>query len=116
MARCPDISSPPPGVAVLFRTGDLPLRPACRILSVYHAMIIYIKSHCPWCTKALAWLDQHGYRYEVREVLQDPGAMARMREISGQSLAPTMEVDGKVLADFDTGQLSAFLDANGIKP
>jgi len=31
-------------------------------------------------------------------------------------LTPTMEVDGKVLADFDTGQLSAFLEANGIKP
>ena len=42
--------------------------------------------------------------------------MARMREISGQSLTPTMEVDGKVLADFDTGQLSEFLEANAIKP
>ena len=39
-----------------------------------------------------------------------------MREISGQSLTPTLEVDGKVLADFDTGHLSAFLDANGLKP
>ncbi len=29
--------------------------------------------------------------------------MARMREISGQSLTPTMEVGDKVLADFDTG-------------
>jgi monothiol glutaredoxin len=79
-------------------------------------MIIYIKSHCPWCKEALAWLDQHGYRYEVREVLEDREAMERMREISGQSLTPTMEVDGKVLADFDTGQLSEFLEANGIKP
>jgi hypothetical protein len=49
-------------------------------------------------------------------VLEDPEAMARMREISGQSLTPTMEVDGKVLADFDTGQLSEFLEANAIKP
>ena len=79
-------------------------------------MIVYIKGFCPWCKEALAWLDQHGYSYEVREVLQDPEAMARMREISGQSLTPTLEVDGKVLADFDTGQLSAFLDANGLTP
>ena len=75
---------------------------------------------CEWfdetCGELVDWLDQHGYRYEVREVLQDPEAMARMREISGQSLTPTLEVDGKVLADFDTGQLSAFLDANGLKP
>ena len=79
-------------------------------------MTIYIKSWCSWCKEALAWLDAHGYRYQVREVLEDPEAMARMREISGQSLTPTMEVDGKVLADFDTGQLSEFLEANGIKP
>ena len=83
---------------------------------VYGSMTVYIKSFCPWCKEAIAWLDQHGYRYEVREVLQDPEAMARMREISGQSLTPTLEVDGKVLADFDTGHLSAFLDANGLKP
>ena len=79
-------------------------------------MIVYIKGFCSWCHEALAWLDQHGYRYEVREVLEDPESMARMREISGQSLTPTMEVEGKVLADFDTGQLAAFLEANNIKP
>jgi monothiol glutaredoxin len=79
-------------------------------------MIIYVKSHCSWCVDALAWLDSHGYRYEVREVLEDPASYARMREISGQSLTPTMEVDGKVLADFDTDQLSRFLEANAIQP
>jgi len=79
-------------------------------------MTVYIKTFCPWCKEALAWLDARGYRYEVREVLEDPEAMERMRQISGQSLTPTMEVDGKVLADFDTGQLSEFLEANGIKP
>jgi monothiol glutaredoxin len=91
-------------------------RPKTLSHSLSPIMTIYIKSHCPWCKEALAWLDQHGYRYEVREVLEDPGAMARMREISGQSLTPTMEVDGKVLADFDTGQLSEFLEANDIRP
>jgi hypothetical protein len=49
-------------------------------------------------------------------LLEDPEAMEHMRQISGQSLTPTMEVDGKVLADFDTGQLSEFLEANGIRP
>ena len=79
-------------------------------------MTVYIKTFCPWCKEALAWLDAHGYRYEIREVLDDPEAMEHMRQISGQSLTPTMEVDGKVLADFDTGQLSEFLEANGIRP
>jgi glutaredoxin len=80
------------------------------------SMIVYVKHHCPWCREALVYLDQHGFNYEVRDVLADPEAMERMREISRQSLTPTMEVDGQVLADFDTGQLSEFLESHGIKP
>jgi monothiol glutaredoxin len=83
-------------------------------LSVRMSMIVYVKHHCPWCHEALAYLDEHGFTYEMRDVVADPEAMERMREISRQSLTPTMEVDGKVLADFDTGQLSEFLEANGI--
>jgi hypothetical protein len=34
-----------------------------------------------------------------------------MKELSGQTLAPVIEVDGEVLADFDTGQLEKFWKA-----
>jgi len=79
-------------------------------------MILYVKRFCPWCVEAMAYLDRLGYRYELRDVLADPGQYARMREISGQSLTPTLEVDGHVLPDFDTGQLEVFLAEHGIKP
>ncbi len=79
-------------------------------------MILYVKHFCPWCVEAMEFLDRRGYDYEVRDVLADPAAYQRMREISGQSLTPTMEVKGKVLADFDTGQLSEFFESNGITP
>jgi carbamoylphosphate synthase small subunit len=37
-----------------------------------------------------------------------------MRQISGQSLTPTLEMeDGRVLADFDTRQLEKFLRDRG---
>ncbi len=79
-------------------------------------MVLYVKSWCSWCVEAREYLDRHGFVYEVRDVLEDPEAYAEMREISRQSLTPTMEVDGRVLADFDTGQLAAFLAENGIVP
>lgn len=79
-------------------------------------MILYVKLWCPWCVEAIEYLDRRGYRYELRDVLADAGAYARMREISRQSLTPTMEVGGKVLADFDTGQLERFLEREGIEP
>jgi len=35
-------------------------------------------------------------------------AAREMFELSGQTLAPTIDVDGEILADFDTDQLQTF--------
>lgn len=52
---------------------------------------------------------------EVVDVIADAEAYARMRKISGQSLAPTLEMeDGAVLPDFDTKQLEKFLKERGV--
>lgn len=76
-------------------------------------MILYIKPWCPWCIEAIEYLDARGIPYEKRDVLTDAAAYARMREISGQSLTPTLEIGGRVLADFDTRQLARFLEKQG---
>lgn len=76
-------------------------------------MILYIKPWCPWCIEAMEHLDARGIPYEKRDVLTDAAAYARMRGISGQSLTPTLEIDGRVLADFDTRQLARFLEGQG---
>lgn len=47
------------------------------------------------------------------DVISDAAAFKEMMELSGQTLAPVIEVDGKVLADFDTRQLEAFWRRNG---
>jgi monothiol glutaredoxin len=41
-------------------------------------------------------------------VISDRAARQEMLELSGQTLAPVIEVDGEVLADFDTDQLEEF--------
>ncbi len=80
-------------------------------------MKIYIKTWCGWCTEALAWLDERGYRYEKIDVLADRHALDHLRSISGQTLTPTLETeDGNVLADFDTSQLEKFLTEHSITP
>jgi glutaredoxin len=80
-------------------------------------MTVYIKPWCPWCIEAVNWLRRHNYRFKTVDVLTDPAAYRRMREISGQSLTPTLETsDGKVLADFDVGQLEKFLREHNITP
>ncbi len=48
------------------------------------------------------------------DVYADRAAYERMRSISGQSKAPTLEMpDGAVLADFDVRKLEQFLGARG---
>jgi glutaredoxin 3 len=69
---------------------------------------LFIKPYCSWCHKAIAWLDARGIKYEVLDVSADGEAFAEMAEISGQTLAPVLEVDGEVLADFGPEELAKF--------
>ncbi len=54
------------------------------------------------------WLDDHHIKYETLDVIADDEAYAEMVRLSGQELAPVMDVDGKVLADFGPEELPRF--------
>lgn len=69
---------------------------------------LFIKPYCPWCRKAMNWLDERGIAYEKLDVIADAQANAEMVRLSGQSLAPVIEVDGKILADFGPDELAVF--------
>ena len=69
---------------------------------------LYIKPYCGWCHKAQRWLDERQISYELRDVIADPVAMAEMVRLSGQTLAPVIDVDGQILADFGPEELARF--------
>jgi glutaredoxin 3 len=56
----------------------------------------------------MRWLGDHGIAYEEIDVIADDAAFAEMVRISGQELAPVLDVDGKVLADFGPEELPGF--------
>jgi glutaredoxin 3 len=70
---------------------------------------LYVKSGCPWCEEAEDYLHEHGIAYGKADVYSDPTAMAEMRELSGQTKAPTMRWGDEILADFGADELDAFL-------
>ena len=76
--------------------------------------ILYVKAGCPWCEDAVEWLDKHGYEFDQIDVRRDPSKAEELRQISGQTKAPTLKVGDKVLPDFDTKQLERFLNENGL--
>jgi glutaredoxin len=69
---------------------------------------LFIKPYCGWCRQALDWLDQRKIRYETHDVTRNPAAYKEMYRLSGQTLAPVIEVDGRVLADFGAAELAEF--------
>jgi glutaredoxin len=69
---------------------------------------LFIKPYCGWCHKAIRWLDQRGIEYEQVDVISDEAAYDEMIRLSGQELAPVIDVDGEILADFGPDQLADF--------
>ncbi len=69
---------------------------------------LFIKPYCPWCHRALHWLDQRGIKYDTVDVIADDAAFDEMIRLSGQDLAPVIDVDGEILADFGPDDLARF--------
>ena len=69
---------------------------------------LFIKPYCGWCRQAMDWLDDNDIQYETLDVIADEKAYEEMYRLSGQTLAPVIDVDGQVLADFGAKELSVF--------
>jgi len=77
---------------------------------------LYVKTWCPWCITGKQYLKKHGYQYEEIDVNRDPAAYDEMIRLSGQTYAPTLVVEDKVLADFGPEELDHFLKSERIQP
>ena len=77
--------------------------------------ILYTKPGCPGCHEAVEFLDEHGVGYRLKDVTEDATAFTEMQRISGQTKAPTLDWNGKILADFGTDELVPFLRDRGVK-
>jgi len=69
---------------------------------------LFVKPFCGWCHEVKDWLGERELPYEELDVVSDRAAYREMVELSGQTRAPVIDVDGEVLADFDTDQLEVF--------
>jgi glutaredoxin len=69
---------------------------------------LFIKPYCGWCIQAMQWLDDRNIPYQKLDVIADGAADQEMRQLTGQSMAPVIDVDGHILADFGVEQLAEF--------
>lgn len=71
---------------------------------------LFVKSGCGWCDEARDWIEARGLKYAELNVSRSRALFDEMIELSGQTRAPVIEVDGRVLADFGADELEAWWD------
>lgn len=76
-------------------------------------IILYTKTGCPWCTGVLDLFAEKGVKFEEREVTSNKIYFDEMVAKSGQTKAPTMDIDGEIFADSDRGQIAVVLKEKG---
>ena len=76
-------------------------------------IIIYTKTGCPWCVAATDYLKENNVEHEERNVTNDPALFKEMEDKSGQTKAPTFDINGKIYPDSDVEELKKILEEGG---
>ena len=78
-------------------------------------IIIYTKTGCPWCADALKLLIEKGVAFTEKECRGSKENFDELVQKSGQTLTPTLDIDGEILADSDAPAIAAFLKSKGVE-
>ena len=76
---------------------------------------LFIKPGCPWCDEAIDWLNARGIKFTKLDVTRDAAARQEMFDLTGQTKAPSIEIDDKVLADFGADELEVWWEKMGFE-
>lgn len=80
-----------------------------------HNVRLFVKPGCPWCAEAQEGLRLRGVTPTLLDVTNDPAAMEEMKRLTGQTKAPCLEVDGRILADFGAHELDVWWVKQGLE-
>jgi glutaredoxin 3 len=68
-------------------------------------IIVYTKTGCPWCIGVTDFLNEKGINFEERNVTENEEFFVEMQAKSGQTKAPVVEIDGRIIADTDKDEI-----------
>jgi monothiol glutaredoxin len=74
----------------------------------------WMKPHCGWSNGVRAVLRKYDLPFEDKDIINNPAFRWEMEQKSGQPLQPTLEIDGKILADVSGEELERWLLESGI--
>lgn len=76
-------------------------------------IVVWIKPYCPWCHGVIATLKKHDLSYDARDVIAYQRYYDELVELTNQSMAPCVQVDGNMLVDTSGEELEAWLVEKG---
>ena len=78
-------------------------------------IIFYTKQGCPWCDEVRELLTAKNVPFEERECRNNPTYFEELVTKSGQTLTPTLDIDGQIIADTDAAAIQKLFAHKGIK-
>jgi glutaredoxin len=70
---------------------------------------VYTKKGCFWCEELLDFMVENNVVFVEKEVRGNSNFFEEMKNLSGQTLAPTVVVDGVVYPDTDKEEIKKIL-------
>jgi len=77
-------------------------------------IILYKKSGCPWAAAVAGFLNELNVSFEARNVTTHPHYAREVEKKSGKCISPTLDIDGKIVADASVEHVAEVLEKNGI--
>lgn len=77
-------------------------------------VILYSKTGCPWAEAVKNLLEERDVPYEERDMTQNPDYAREAEEKSGETTSPTLDIDGRIIADADVEDVVKALDERGV--
>lgn len=77
-------------------------------------IVVYRKSGCPWAAAVMAFLNELAVPFELRNVTTHPQFAKEVEAKSGKCISPTLEIDGKIVADASVEDVAKALEEKGI--
>ena len=74
----------------------------------------YLKTHCGWSNGVRAVLKKYNLPYEDRDIINRPDFYQEMVEKTGQMKQPSLEINGRILADVSGEEVEAWMLQTGI--
>jgi monothiol glutaredoxin len=72
----------------------------------------WLKTSCGWSNGVRAVLKKYNLEYEEKDIIKNPAFRWEMEQKSGQSMQPTLEINGTMLCDISGEELEAWLLQN----